>query len=54
MEKYFPLINNDGEVREISTEDFIHFRFSKHLLSSSLKKKLNMTEEQKFPNKEIN
>jgi uncharacterized protein (DUF4415 family) len=47
-----PLIDADGEVRELTAEDMAKFRPAAEVLSSSLKKKLGVRGPQKTPTKE--
>jgi uncharacterized protein (DUF4415 family) len=47
-----PLIDSDGEVRELTAEDMAKFRPAAEALPSSLKKKLGVRGPQKMPTKE--
>jgi uncharacterized protein (DUF4415 family) len=47
-----PLIDSDGEVRELAAEDMAKFRPAAQALPSSLKKKLGVRGPQKMPTKE--
>ena len=47
-----PLIDADGEVRELTAEDMAKFRPTADVLPSSLKKKLDVRGPQKAPTKE--
>jgi len=47
-----PLIDADGEVRELTAEDMAKFRPATDVLPSSLKKKLGVRGPQKTPTKE--
>ena len=47
-----PLIDADGEVRELSAEDMAKFRPAAEVLPSSLRKKLGVRGPQKAPTKE--
>lgn len=47
-----PLIDSDGEVRELAAEDMAKFRPAAEALPSSLKKKLGVRGPQKMPTKE--
>lgn len=47
-----PLIDPDGEVRELTAEDLVKFRPSAEVLPSSLRKKLGVRGPQKTPTKE--
>ena len=47
-----PLIDTDGEVRELSAADMAKFRPAAEVLPSSLKKKLGVRGPQKTPTKE--
>lgn len=47
-----PLIDTDGEVRELTTEDMAKFRPAAEVLPSSLRKKLGVRGLQKTPTKE--
>ncbi len=47
-----PLIDEDGEVRELSAADMAKFRPAAEVLSASLKKKLGVRGPQKAPTKE--
>lgn len=47
-----PLIDADGEVRELTAEDMAKFRPTADVLPSSLKKKLGVRGPQKTPTKE--
>ena len=47
-----PLIDTDGEVRELSTADMARFRPAAEVLPSSLKEKLGVRGPQKAPTKE--
>lgn len=47
-----PLIDTDGEVRELTAEDMAKFRPAAEVLPSSLKKKLGVRGPQKRPTKE--
>jgi uncharacterized protein (DUF4415 family) len=47
-----PLIDADGEVRELTVEDMAKFRRAADVLPSSLKKKLGVRGPQKTPTKE--
>ena len=46
-----PLIDADGEVRELTADDMAKFRPAAEVLSSSLKKKLGVRGPQKAPTK---
>jgi uncharacterized protein (DUF4415 family) len=54
MAKRKPLIGKDGEVRELTLEDFKHFRPAAEVLPRSLQEKLRMRRRgpQKAPTKE--
>lgn len=47
-----PMIDTDGEVRELSTADMARFRPAAEVLPSSLKEKLGVRGPQKAPTKE--
>lgn len=47
-----PLIDTDGEVRELSAADMAKFRSAAEVLPSSLKRKLGVRGPQKAPTKE--
>lgn len=47
-----PLIDTDGEVRELTAEDMAKFRPAAEVLPSSLRKKLGVRGLQKTPTKE--
>ena len=47
-----PLIDTDGEVRELTAEDMARFRPAGEVLPSSLRKKLGVRGPQKSPTKE--
>ena len=47
-----PLIDDDGEVRELSAADMAKFRPAAEVLPASLKKKLGVRGPQKAPTKE--
>lgn len=47
-----PLIDKDGEVRELSTEDLRHFKPASEVLPVSLQKKLGVRGQQKAATKE--
>lgn len=47
-----PLIDTDGEVRELTAEDMVKFRPAAEVLPSSLRKKLGVRGLQKTPTKE--
>ncbi len=47
-----PLIDSDGEVRELSAEDMAKFKFAADVLPLSLRKKLGVRGPQKTPTKE--
>jgi uncharacterized protein (DUF4415 family) len=53
MTKRLPLIDDDGEVRELTAEDFKHFRPAAEALPPSLLKKLGIRGAQKAPTKEL-
>ena len=53
MKKQLPIINNDGEVRELTTEDFKSFKPASEVLPASLMKKLGVRGPQKTPKKVI-
>lgn len=52
MPKSNPLINDHGEVRELSAADLKKFRPSRDVLPSSLRKKVGVRGPQKTPTKE--
>ncbi len=52
MTKHSPLIDKEGEVRELTAEDFKHFRPAAEVLPLSLRKKLGLRGAQKAPTKE--
>ncbi|MGH8499636.1 MAG: BrnA antitoxin family protein [Methylococcales bacterium] len=52
MATRLPLTDEDGEVRELTKEDFKRFRPVVEVLSQSLLKKLELRGPQKAPNKE--
>ncbi|MGH8475874.1 MAG: BrnA antitoxin family protein [Methylococcales bacterium] len=52
MANRLPLTDEDGEVRELTKEDFKRFRPAVEVLSPSLLKKLELRGSQKAPNKE--
>jgi uncharacterized protein (DUF4415 family) len=47
-----PLIDTDGEVRELAAEDMARFKLAGEVLPSSLRKKLGVRGPQKSPTKE--
>ena len=47
-----PLIDSDGEVRELTAEDLAKFRPAAEVLPASLRKKLGVRGPQKAPTKE--
>ena len=53
MKKQLPIINNDGEVRELTAEDFKSFKPASEVLPASLMKKLGVRGLQKAPKKVI-
>lgn len=53
MKKQLPITNNDGEVRELTTEDFKSFKPASEVLPASLMKKLGVRGPQKTPKKVI-
>ena len=53
MTKRLPLIDDDGEVRELTEEDFKLFRPAAEVLPPSLLKKLGIRGAQKAPTKEL-
>jgi uncharacterized protein (DUF4415 family) len=52
MVNRLPLIDDDGEVRELTAEDFTHFKPAVEVLPASLLKKLGVRGRQKTPTKE--
>ena len=52
MGKQKPLIDSEGEVRELTTEDMIQFKPAAEVLPKSLQRKLNVRGRQKAPTKE--
>jgi uncharacterized protein (DUF4415 family) len=52
MVNRLPLIDDDGEVRELTAEDFTHFKPAAEVLPASLLKKLGVRGRQKTPTKE--
>ena len=52
MAKRKPLIDSDGEVRELTVKDMAKFRPAAEVLSPSLRKKLGVRGPQKAPTKE--
>lgn len=52
MKKRTPLIDKDGEVRELTSEDFKNFKPAEEVLPPSLLKKLGIRGAQKAPIKE--
>src|SRR5690554_3403881 len=52
MNKRAPLIDKDGEVRELTAEDLSHFKPAPEVLPPSLSKKLGVRGQQKAPTKE--
>ena len=52
MTKHSTLIDKEGEVRELTAEDFKHFRPAVEVLPLSLQKKLGLRGAQKAPTKE--
>lgn len=53
MTKRLPLTDDDGEVRELTAEDFKLFRPAAEVLPPSLLKKLGLRGAQKAPTKEL-
>ncbi len=53
MTKRLPLTNDDGEVRELTADDFKQFRPAAEVLPPSLLKKLGIRGAQKAPTKEL-
>ncbi len=51
MAKRLPLIDDDGEVRELTAEDIKHFKPAAEVLPPSLLKKLGVRGSQKAPTK---
>ena len=51
MAKRLPLIDDDGEVRELTAEDLKHFKPTAEVLPPSLLKKLGLRGPQKAPTK---
>lgn len=45
--------SDEGEVRELSADDFMHFRPAQDVLPASLKRKLGVRGRQKSPTKEL-
>ena len=52
MAKRKPLIDSDGEVRELTAKDMARFKPAGEVLPSSLRKKLGVRGPQKSPTKE--
>ena len=52
MAKRKPLIDTDGEVRELTAEDLAKFKPAAEVLSLSLRRKLGVRGRQKTPTKE--
>ena len=52
MVNRLPLIDDDGEVRELTAEDFTYFKPAVEVLPASLLKKLGVRGRQKTPTKE--
>ena len=52
MQKYKPLTDNEGEVRELIAADMKRFQNAKQALHGTLLKKLNVRGPQKTPTKE--
>lgn len=52
MSKRKPLIDEDGEVRELTAEDFRHFRPGSEVLPPALRNKVRVRGSQKAPTKE--
>ena len=50
--KRAPLIDKEGEVRELTAEDLRHFKPAAEVLPSALQKKLGVRGQQKAPTKE--
>ncbi|MBK8537202.1 MAG: BrnA antitoxin family protein [Candidatus Competibacteraceae bacterium] len=52
MANHLPLIDDDGEVRELTAENFTHFKPVTEVLPASLLAKLGVRGHQKTPTKE--